>query len=97
TAPGIMVPNALILQFESTGRSSAHEVNATVSGNIGPYVTLFGSYGFARAMQDTDDLYSVPADSSNLAAEWGAALVPRHRVSFGGTIKLPGNSALSPF
>ena len=64
---------ALILQFESTGRSSAHDINATVSGNIGPYVTVFGSYGWTRALQDTDDLYSVPADSSNLAAEWGVA------------------------
>jgi hypothetical protein len=97
TQPGITAPNALVLQFESTGRSSAHEVNATVSGNIGPYVTLFGSYGFTRAMQDTDDLYSVPADSSNPAAEWGAALVPQHRVSLGGTINLPDDYAVYPF
>ena len=73
---GLTVPNALNLQFESTGRSTAHEVNATVSGNIGPDVTVFGSYGFTRAMQDTDDLYSIPADSANLAAEWGRAPVP---------------------
>jgi hypothetical protein len=97
TEPGMTLPNALILQFESTGRSSAHEVNATVSGNIGPQVTLFGSYGYTRAMQDTDDLYSVPADSSNLAAEWGVALVPRHRASFGGTINLPDDYAVYPF
>jgi Carboxypeptidase regulatory-like domain len=97
TEPRIMVPNALTLQFESTGRSTAHEVNASVSGNIGPEVTLYGSYGFTRAMQDTDDLYSVPADSSNLAAEWGAAPVPQHRVSFGGTINLPGDFAVYPF
>jgi hypothetical protein len=68
-----------------------------VSGTVGPYVTLFGSYGFTRAMQDTDDPYSVPADSSNLAAEWGAAPVPQHRVSFGGTINLPDDYAVYPF
>jgi hypothetical protein len=94
---GLTVPNALNLQFESTGRSTAHEVNATVSGNLRPDVTVFGSYGFTHAMQDTDDLYSVPADSANLAAEWGAAPVPKHRVSFGGTIELPDAFAIYPF
>jgi hypothetical protein len=94
---GLTVANARNLQFESTGRSIAHEVNATVSGNLRPDVTLFGSYGFTRAMQDTDDLYSVPADSTNLAAEWGRAPVPVHRVSVGGSISLPRNYAIYPF
>ena len=94
---GITVPNALNLQFESTGRSTAHEVNANVSGNIGPNVTVFGSYGFTRAMQDTDDLYSIPADSANLAAEWGRAPVPTHRVSFGGSFALPDDFGIHPF
>jgi hypothetical protein len=88
---------ALTLQFESTGRSSAHDLNATVSGNLGPYFTVFGSYGHSRAMQDTDDLYSAPAESSNLAAEWGAAPLPRHRVSVGGSIDLPDDFAIYPF
>jgi len=95
--PGLAIPDAVIMQFESTGKSSAHEVNASVSGTIGPGVTLYGSYGFTRAMQDTDDLYSVPADSSNLAAEWGVAPVARHRVAFGGTINLPDDYAVYPF
>ena len=97
TEAGLTIPNARNLQFESTGRSTAHEVNATVSGNIGPDLTLFGSYGFTRAMQDTDDLYSVPADSGNLAAEWGRAPVPTHRASFGGSIPLPEDYAIHPF
>jgi hypothetical protein len=96
-APGATAPNALMLQFESTGRSSAHEVNATMSGNLGPSVTLFGSYGFTHAMQDTDDLYSVPADSSDLVAEWGPALVPRHRLSFSGSFVLPDDYSLYSF
>lgn len=95
---GVPAPaDGLILQFESTGRSSAHDLNATVSGNIGPDVMVFGSYGWTRALQDTDDLYSVPADSSNLAAEWGIAPVPRHRVSLGGSINLPDDFAVYPF
>jgi hypothetical protein len=48
-------------------------------------------------MQDTDDLYSIPADSANLAAEWGLALVPAHRVSFGGSISLPNDYGIHPF
>ena len=48
-------------------------------------------------MQDTDDLYSVPADSANLAAEWGVAPVPQHRASFGGSINLPDDYAVYPF
>jgi hypothetical protein len=91
------VANALIMQFESTGRSSARELNATISGSIGSAVTVYGSYGFTRAMQDTDDLYSVPADSSNLAVEWGMAPVPEHRVSLGGSINLPDDYAIYPF
>jgi len=94
---GLTVPNALNLQFESTGRSTAHEVNATVSGTLRPEVTLFGSYGFTHAMQDTDDLYSIPADSANLAAEWGRAPVPAHRVSVGGSISLPDDYGIHPF
>jgi hypothetical protein len=90
-------PGALILQFESTGRSSSHDINATVSGNVGPYVTVFGGYGWTRAFQDTDDLYTVPADSFNLAADWGLAPVPRNRVSFGGSISLPDDFALYSF
>jgi hypothetical protein len=95
---GIAAPlDALIMQFESTGRSSAHDVNATVSGNIGPYVTVFGGYGWTRAFQDTDDYLSVPADSSNLAADWGLAPVPRHRLSLGSSIGLPDDFALYSF
>jgi len=94
---GVPVPaNELTLQFESTGRSSAHDVNATVSGNIGPYAIVFGSYGWTRAFQDTDDLYSVPADSSNLQADWGLAPVPRHRLSFGSSISLPDDFIVYP-
>jgi len=48
-------------------------------------------------MQDTDDLYSVPADSANLAAEWGRAPVPVHRLSFGGSFSLPDDYAIHPF
>jgi hypothetical protein len=48
-------------------------------------------------MQDTDDLYSVPADSLDLAAEWGLAPVPSHRVSIGGSITLPDDYAVYPF
>jgi hypothetical protein len=58
---------------------------------------VFGSYGFTQAMQDTDDLYSVPADSSNLAAEWGAAPVPQHRVVLGPGISLPDDYAVYSF
>jgi hypothetical protein len=39
----------------------------------------------------------VPADSSNLAAEWGVALVPGHRVSIGGSINLPDDYAIYPY
>ena len=94
---GLAEPEALILQFESTGRSNAHDVNATVSGAVGPDVTVFGSYGWTSAFQDTDDLYSVPANSANLSAEWGVAAVPRHRASLGATINLPDDFAVYPF
>jgi hypothetical protein len=95
TAPGLGA-SAMTLQFESTGRSSAQEVNASLNGTIGSSLTVFGSYTWTKAYQDTDDLYTVPADSSNLPAEWGVAPIPRHKGSFGAMINLPDDYAIYP-
>ena len=83
-------------QFESTDDRSAHEIHLTASGNIRSWLSVFGSYQWADALQDTDGPYTIPASSSNLAAEWGPAQVPRHQVAAGASFALPGQISISP-
>ena len=94
TLTGVPGPS---LQFESSGRSSAHEIHLTASGSIDSRLSLFGSYQWTRAFQDTDGPFTVSADSSNLAGEWGPAPVARHQVGAGASISLPGDITISPF
>jgi hypothetical protein len=84
------------LQFESTGRSNAHEIHLTTSGNVGSWLSVFGGYQWTHALQDTDGPFTIPASSSDLAAEWGPAQVPRHQVAAGASFALPGQISISP-
>jgi carboxypeptidase family protein len=86
-----------ILQFESTGASTAHEFHVTASGTVGASVSLFGSYEWTRAFQDTDGPYTIPADSSTLASEWGMAPVPRHQAALGASFNLPNHLSIGTF
>jgi hypothetical protein len=83
------------LQFESTGRSTAHEIHLTTSGNMGSWLSVFGSYQRALAFQDTDGPFTIPASSADLAAEWGPAPAPRHQVAAGASFALPGPGEIS--
>lgn len=72
-----------ITQVESTGRSEVHFINAGVNMMLPWHRTmLFMNYGTGKAMNDTDGAFSLPANSLDLAAEWGPSLTDvRHRLS----------------
>jgi hypothetical protein len=80
TRPDPTVGN--VTQVESTGRSEGHSLN--VGFNIlMPWhrAMVFVNYTLARLSNDTDGAFSLPANSLDLAAEWGPGGSDiRHRV-----------------
>ncbi|HET7217304.1 MAG TPA: carboxypeptidase regulatory-like domain-containing protein, partial [Vicinamibacterales bacterium] len=72
-----------ITQIESTASSRTHVVNTGFNLNLPWHRTfLFVNYSFAKAQNDTDGPFSLPADSYDLAAEWGPASNDvRHRLT----------------
>jgi hypothetical protein len=69
-----------VTTVESTARARGSAVNAGLNLNIPNRRTiLFANYSWLRQENDADGPFSLPADSYNLAGEWGpAAGVPHH-------------------
>lgn len=87
-----------ILQYESTGRSERHELQVSWRYRYKRQINLFGGYTLAGARSDTDGAGSAPADSYDLASEWGRASTDqRHTFTLGGALTLPGEWRFSPF
>ncbi len=87
-----------IYVYESTGGFRQHQLITNVNARVSPKLTLFGFYALGRARSDTDGAASFPANSWDLASEWGrAAFDVRHRVFLGGSITAPFGLRLSPF
>jgi len=63
---------ARVTEIRSIGRAEERGVEASLRARVRE---LFGTvrYRWAREMNDADGALSLPADSSNLAAEWGPA------------------------
>jgi hypothetical protein len=79
-----------IMQYESTGRSDHHELYVGVRADI-KIAGVTGNYTVARTRSDTDGPSTTPADSTDLAAEYGpAASDQRHAASFNISRVLPG-------
>jgi hypothetical protein len=79
-------PNPLlgnITQVESTARLRTDSLNAGINLNLPKRkMFLFANYAFNRQLSDADGPFSLPANSYDLAAEWGRATgVPRHIAS----------------
>ncbi|HEY2943685.1 MAG TPA: carboxypeptidase regulatory-like domain-containing protein [Vicinamibacteria bacterium] len=92
-------PNAsdTVYQYESTGRFDQEQLIFGLNSRTSRAVTLFARYFLGRARSDTDGAGSFPADSNDLAAEYGPAGVDvRHRFTLGGTVRLPWNVRLNP-
>ena len=101
--PQPMVGN--IIQIESTANSTSHELNV----GFGP--SFFGldpqhprrafwllNYTLSKTVNDTDDVFALPADNYNLRAERGpAATDVRHRFFGMLDLKLPRGLRLGTF
>ena len=72
-----------VTQVESTGRSATHMLHTSLSVNVPWHRTnLFLNYTLARAHNDTDGPFSLPANNFDLEAEWGPSPNDvRHRAS----------------
>lgn len=71
-----------ITELQSTGGQKQHSVNVNMSYTIPAKRTfMFLNYMLNHIENDANGPFSLPADSTNLAAEWGpAAGVSRHQV-----------------
>ena len=87
-----------VYQYESTGRFDQDQIIVGLNGRMGGgALTLFARYFLGRARSDTEGAGSFPADQHDPAADYGPAAVDaRHRVTFGGSVRLPGNLRVSP-
>lgn len=86
-----------ILQYESSGVSTRHELAFNLRYEIRRKLSLFGNYQLSKTRSDTDSESQAPADSYSWLNEWGpASNDQRHRLNFGGSINLPGDARLSP-
>jgi hypothetical protein len=69
-----------VTQVESTARMRGQSLNAGLNVNLPTRRTmLFANYAWIRQENDADGPFSLPANSYDLAGEWGpTAGVPRH-------------------
>jgi hypothetical protein len=90
---------APLFQYESTGRSSQHELLLALRGGIGKSKSsVYANYTLARRTGDTDGASTLPADPFNLAAEWGPLSSDRrHEFVIGASLALPRGVFLSPY
>lgn len=85
------------LLFESNGRASSHELKLRLYGDFGDLLDFYVSYTLARAWNDADDVYSLPADQNRPGDEFGpSAGDRRHRVYLEGTLSLPWGVEVNP-
>jgi hypothetical protein len=87
-----------ILQFESTGLSTRHEMRVNVRTGFSRTFSLFGNYTLASTRSNTDNAYTNPADPYDLSNEFGrASSDARHSIFIGGSLSLPWGFRVNPF
>lgn len=95
--PGAADGTPPVLQFESTGRSSRHEFVAGARTYVREQL-VFVSYTLSFSRNDTDGASSLPADSSDVANEFGwAGADQRHKLTISGGTRLPLGLSLASF
>src|SRR5262249_30863448 len=101
---GTPVPNSRpfpdqgqILEYESAGTSVRHELRLSLRTNVNRRLSLFSNYILASTHSTTDGSGTVPADSYNIALDYGRANYDvRHRFFMGGSVTLPKDFRVSP-
>lgn len=87
-----------ILQYESTGMSSLHELAATFRANPTTRLRLNVRYTLSSRRSDTEGPRSTPADSYDLASEFGPSDNDRrHRATLSASVTLPWKVAVDTF
>ncbi|HVL68058.1 MAG TPA: TonB-dependent receptor [Vicinamibacterales bacterium] len=86
-----------ITQVESTARLRGETFNAGMNFSVpAKRMMLFAHYSWLRQESDADGAFTLPANSHDLAAEWGPVMgVPRHSVNAMFSTPIPGNLRLS--
>jgi hypothetical protein len=86
-----------IFQYESNGVFNQHQLILNTVGSFKSNTTFWATYILSNAKSDTDGADNFPADSYNLAAEYGrSALDARHSFYFGGWFKAPWGIDVNP-
>jgi hypothetical protein len=87
-----------ILQFESTGTSTRHQLRLTTRANVGNSLSVFANYTLSSTRSDTESAHSAPADSNDLSTEFGRANIDqRHRFFMGASVSPFWGLQVSPF
>lgn len=87
-----------ILEYESTGLSTRHEMRVNVRTGFSPKITMFANYTLASAHNNTDGANSNPANPYDLSTEWGRAGGDiRHNFFVGGQVTVPWGLRVSPY
>ncbi len=83
-------PNYInINQFETSGKSLSHSLNLTFQTSLRNRFDVLAQYTFARAMDDTSSMFSLPANNYDLSGEYGRADYDRrHRFNLVTTCRL---------
>src|SRR5262249_41165297 len=87
-----------IIDIESTGHSVRNEMRVSLRSNITRNFSLFAGYTLASTHSDTDGAGTSPADSYDLATEYGRASNDvRNQFYFGGQVSLPAGFRIAPY
>lgn len=87
-----------LYQYESTGFSRQNQLMTNFSTRFSSKVSLFGFYVYGHAKSDTDGVGSFPANTYDLANEYGSSGFDiRHRVVMGGALNAKYGISLNPF
>jgi hypothetical protein len=86
-----------LFQIESSAASQYHGLQFRLDRRLGRNFTAFSSYSLAWTRSDADGPTAFPANSYDLRAEWGRALIDRrHNLYVGGSLRLPYGWRLAP-
>jgi hypothetical protein len=79
-----------VLEYQSVGRSRRQELQIGLRAGFNKGTAIIANYTLASARADGDNAQTLPADSRNLANEWGRISTDeRHRVYVNGTVMMP--------
>ncbi|MEK6301765.1 MAG: carboxypeptidase regulatory-like domain-containing protein [Acidobacteriota bacterium] len=96
--PVFPFPEGPILEYESTGFSTRHEMRVNVRTGFSQKITLFANYTLASTHNNTDGANSNPANPYDLSTEWGrAGSDVRHNFFVGGSMSAPWGLRINPF